>query len=97
MKVFGEHRHVECKGTAGGGLAIRAIASEEQKRNRRDLVADRAARAAASERKDGSRVHGQAWPQVMPHPIGKAATWRLHSGSMARLRRYQAAPTRLPA
>jgi hypothetical protein len=33
MKVFGEHRHVERKGAAGGGLAIRAIAGIEQSGN----------------------------------------------------------------
>src|SRR6267154_4083866 len=91
MNIPSRYRHVERERTAGRGLAVGAVASVEQQRKRRDLVADRAAGAAAVQRKDGSHVHGQAWPQVMPHPIGKAATWRLHSGSMARLRRGQTA------
>src|SRR5258707_13978772 len=61
MKILGEHRHIQRKGAAGGGLAIRAVAGVEQQRKRRDLVADRAAGAAAGQRKHGTRwIHGWA-------------------------------------
>src|ERR1700761_4370141 len=49
-KALCSDRHVEREGAAGRSLAVRAVAGVEQQRERRDLVADRAAGAAAGHR-----------------------------------------------
>src|SRR4030081_2436714 len=61
MNIPSRYRHVERERTAGRGLAVGAVAGVEQQRKRRDLVADRAAGAAAGQRKHGTRwIHGWA-------------------------------------
>src|SRR5260221_14203248 len=69
MKIPGRYRHVGRERAAGRGLAIRTVAGVEQQRKRRDLVADRAAGAAAGQGKHGIRcVHGRAGADLSLHP-----------------------------